>query len=180
VPQIVPLQGVPAAIPEVPLAKRLDQRGVAKISMFAYHRESGRPVWQSGLASRESSSNDVWLFGAGPFQYGSVLHQHPDAQVSRSGDVTTERDAEPHKDGAKGKSWRSKLADCPRPKLSPPRNQKKSLTPPRCRPENPNFLLRRPPRNLWWPTHRFPSRPTSTRPAVSSRGSLVRSPVPSS
>jgi hypothetical protein len=101
VPQIVPLQGVPAAIPEVPLAKRLDQRGVAKISMFAYHRESGRPVWQSGLASRESSSNDVWLFGAGPFQYGSVLHQHPDAQVSRSGDVTTERDAEPHKDGAK-------------------------------------------------------------------------------
>jgi hypothetical protein len=101
VPQIVPLQGVPAAIPEVPLAKRLDQRGVAKISMFAYHRESGRPVWQSGLASRESSSNDVWLFGAGPFQYGSVLHQHPDAHVAHSGDVTTERDAEPHPDGTK-------------------------------------------------------------------------------
>jgi len=74
VPQILPLQGVPAAIPEVPLAKRRDQRGVAKISMFAYHRASGQPVWQSGIAARESSSNDVWLFGAGPFQYGSVLH----------------------------------------------------------------------------------------------------------
>jgi hypothetical protein len=73
VPQILPLQGVPAAIPEVPLAKRRDQRGVAKVSMFAYHRASGRPVWQSGIAARESSSNDVWLFGAGPFQYGSVL-----------------------------------------------------------------------------------------------------------
>jgi hypothetical protein len=101
VPQLVPLQGVPTAIPEVPLAKRLDQRGVAKISMFAYHRETGRPVWQSGLASRESSSNDVWLFGAGPFQYGSVLNQHPDAQVSRTGDVSTERDADPHRQGEK-------------------------------------------------------------------------------
>jgi len=73
VPQILPFQGVPAAIPEVPLAKRRDQRGVAKVSMFAYHRATGRPVWQSGIAARESSSNDVWLFGAGPFQYGSVL-----------------------------------------------------------------------------------------------------------
>lgn len=103
VPQLVPLQGVPTAIPEVPLAKRLDQRGIAKISMFAYHRETGRPVWQSGLASRESSSNDVWLFGAGPFQYGSVLHKHPNAQVSRAGEVSTERDAEKHRRGKKVK-----------------------------------------------------------------------------
>jgi hypothetical protein len=72
VPQILPFQGVPAAIPEVPLAKRRDQRGVAKLSMFAYHRASGTPVWQSGLAVRESSSNDVWVFGAGPFEHGTV------------------------------------------------------------------------------------------------------------
>jgi hypothetical protein len=72
VPQILPLQGVPAAIPEVPLAKRRDQRGVAKISMFAYQRQTGLPVWQSGLAIQESSSNDVWLFGAGPFQHGTI------------------------------------------------------------------------------------------------------------
>lgn len=101
VPQIVAMPGVPTAIPEVPLAKRLDQRGVAKISMFAYHRESGRPVWQSGFASRESSSNDVWLFGAGPFQYGSILHQHGATHVAHSGETTTERDAEPHQAGAR-------------------------------------------------------------------------------
>lgn len=83
VPQIVPMPGIPTAIPEVPLAKRRDQRGVAKISMFAYHRESGRPVWQSGLASRDSSSNDVWLFGAGPFQYGSIMQHQQGAQVAR-------------------------------------------------------------------------------------------------
>jgi hypothetical protein len=97
VPQIVPLQGVPSAIPEVPLAKRRDQRGVAKISMFAYHRESGKPVWQSGVAARESSSNDVWLFGAGPFQYGSILKERADAPGT--GIATTERDAEPQQQG---------------------------------------------------------------------------------
>jgi hypothetical protein len=85
VPQLVPLQGVPTAIPEVPLAKRRDQRGVAKISMFAYQRQTGRPVWQSGLAIQESSSNDVWLFGTGPFQHGTI-YQAPTivAQADKS------------------------------------------------------------------------------------------------
>jgi hypothetical protein len=84
-PQLVSMPGVPTAIPEVPLAKRRDQRGVAKISMFAYHRASGQPVWQSGLATRDSSSNDVWLFGAGPFQYGTVV-QHPQGLHVARGD----------------------------------------------------------------------------------------------
>jgi hypothetical protein len=72
VPQIMPMQPVPAAIPEVPIAKRRDQRGIAKIAVFAYHRETGTPVWQSGLAHQESSSNDVWILGAGPFQRGTI------------------------------------------------------------------------------------------------------------
>jgi hypothetical protein len=72
VPQIMPLQPVPAAIPEIPIAKRRDQRGIAKIAVFAYHRESGLPVWQSGVAEQVSSSNDVWILGAGPFQRGTV------------------------------------------------------------------------------------------------------------
>jgi hypothetical protein len=72
VPQILPAQPTPAAIPEIPLAKRRDQRGVAKIAVFAYHRRTGSPVWQSGLAQRESSSNDVWILGAGPFQRGTI------------------------------------------------------------------------------------------------------------
>jgi hypothetical protein len=56
----------------VPIAKRRDQRGIAKIAVFAYHRETGRPVWQSGLAHQESSANDVWILGAGPFQRGTI------------------------------------------------------------------------------------------------------------
>jgi hypothetical protein len=76
VPQILPFQALPAAIPEIPVAKRVDQRGIAKIAVFAYHRETGLPVWQSGLAVNTSSSNDVWLFGAGPFRNGTI-HQGP-------------------------------------------------------------------------------------------------------
>jgi hypothetical protein len=72
VPQILPLQPVPAAIPEIPIAKRKDQRGIAKLAVFAYHRETGTPVWQSGVVHQESSSNDVWILGAGPFQRGTI------------------------------------------------------------------------------------------------------------
>jgi hypothetical protein len=72
VPQIPLVQPVPAAIPEIPFAKRKDQRGVAKIAIFAYHRATGMPVWQSGIVRQESSANDVWILGAGPFQRGTI------------------------------------------------------------------------------------------------------------
>jgi hypothetical protein len=72
VPMIPLVQPVPSAIPEIPIAKRKDQRGVAKIAVFAYHRASGTPVWQSGIVRQESSANDVWILGAGPFQRGTI------------------------------------------------------------------------------------------------------------
>ena len=181
VPQIVPLQGVPAAIPEVPLAKRLDQRGVAKISMFAYHRESGRPVWQSGLASRESSSNDVWLFGAGPFQYGSVLHQHPEAHVvaqRRSHDRTRCRAAPQWRESQTCRSRSSSPRQRNSPSITgdcPPRirwQQRTARPKPSQRPSSPtrrSRLHRRLPRNQWSRTRRFPSQRKSTLPAAPSR-----------
>ena len=66
------VQPVNAVIPEIPIAKRKDQRGIAKIAVFAYHRQTGAPVWQSGLVHEESSANDVWILGAGPFQRGTI------------------------------------------------------------------------------------------------------------
>ena len=72
VPQIALVQPVAAVIPEIPIAKRKDQRGIAKIAVFAYHRQTGAPVWQSGLVHQESTSNDVWILGAGPFQRGTI------------------------------------------------------------------------------------------------------------
>jgi hypothetical protein len=70
--QLTLLSGVPSSLPEIPFIKRRHQRGIAKIAVFAYSRETGAPVWQSGIATDESSSNDIWFFGAGPFKRGSI------------------------------------------------------------------------------------------------------------
>jgi hypothetical protein len=69
-PSIVP--GVPTNIPEIALVKRNDQRGVAKIGVFAYNRVTGRALWQSGTVAATSRLNDTWVFGAGPFSRGSI------------------------------------------------------------------------------------------------------------
>jgi hypothetical protein len=60
------------AIPEISLAKKDDEVGAAKIAVFAYHRTTGKPIWQSGLSQARSSSKNLWLFGAGPFQRGTI------------------------------------------------------------------------------------------------------------
>ena len=70
VPTLVP--GQPSQIPEIPLAKKNDQNGVAKIAVFAYNRLTGERVWQSGVVQSNSTSKDVWVLGAGPFQRGSI------------------------------------------------------------------------------------------------------------
>ena len=61
-----------AAIPEISFAQSDAQSGIAKVVVFAYDRQTRRPVWQSGVAKAESNSTSTWLLGAGPFQKGSV------------------------------------------------------------------------------------------------------------
>jgi hypothetical protein len=75
VPQVPLATTLPAAIPEIPFAKRRDQRGVAKVAVFAYRRETGEPVWQSGMAISESQANDIWVLGAGPFKRGTIYEE---------------------------------------------------------------------------------------------------------
>lgn len=73
VPGFVPgAVALPSSIPEIPLAKNTQQRGVAKIAVFAYNRETGKPVWQSGVAPVTSFAKDSWVLGAGPFRKSSV------------------------------------------------------------------------------------------------------------
>ena len=72
VPQVALAPALPAAIPEIPFAKRRDQQGVAKIAAFAYRRETGERVWQSGIAEVRSTANDIWVLGAGPFKRGTI------------------------------------------------------------------------------------------------------------
>jgi hypothetical protein len=71
-PQVPVAAAIPAAIPEIPFAKRRDQSGIAKVAVFAYRRETGEPVWQSGIVINKSTANDIWVLGAGPFQRGTI------------------------------------------------------------------------------------------------------------
>ena len=60
------------SIPEVSVGRSNAQTGMAKIVVFAYDRETRQPIWQSGVSKAESTSKNTWLFGAGPFQRGSI------------------------------------------------------------------------------------------------------------
>ncbi len=71
VPQTI--TGMPSGtIPEMPLIKRNDQHAVAKLALFAYDRASGQLVWTSGTMLAKANAKDVFVFGLGPFQRGSI------------------------------------------------------------------------------------------------------------
>jgi hypothetical protein len=70
--QIPTPTGATTGIPEIPFVKKTDERAVAKIAVFAYDRQTGRPVWQSGIVPSFGTAKDVWVFGAGPFQHGTI------------------------------------------------------------------------------------------------------------
>ncbi|HWG41194.1 MAG TPA: DUF6655 family protein [Gemmataceae bacterium] len=72
IPSVMP--GIPSGmIPEIPLAKKTNRRAVAKIAVFAYNRDNGQPVWQSGVVQASSKERNSWLFGTGPFQRGTLI-----------------------------------------------------------------------------------------------------------
>lgn len=69
---LVPNSPTLPSMPELALAKRNEALAAAKIGAFAYHRETGEPVWQSGLSTIRSTTKDTWVMGAGPFQRGDI------------------------------------------------------------------------------------------------------------
>jgi hypothetical protein len=71
-PDAAGLPGVPSEIPEIALAKKTEQQAVTKVAVFAYNRHTGHPLWQSGTVPIESVTKNIWFFGAGPFQRGSI------------------------------------------------------------------------------------------------------------
>jgi len=71
--QILP--NVPSVtVPEISLAKREDMLGASKVALFAYHRETRLPVWQSGISVATSNARDSHILGVGPIQDGTIYH----------------------------------------------------------------------------------------------------------
>ena len=59
------------SIPEFALIKRTDQKAQIKLRMWAYNKETGAIIWQSGVNTQSSQLRDRWIFGAGPFTTAS-------------------------------------------------------------------------------------------------------------
>jgi len=68
----VSIAGTGTVIPEIAAAKRTDQEAVARVTLYAFHRTSGLPVWQSGEQRIASRTHDRWILGAGPFEDGDI------------------------------------------------------------------------------------------------------------
>jgi len=62
-------------LPEIALIKNTRQRAVTKIALFAYNRETGRPLWQSGIIPEQSEARHWWVFGLGPIQKGEIYDE---------------------------------------------------------------------------------------------------------
>ncbi len=91
VPQIVP--GVPmpiSVVPQMTLARKSKQRAVAKIAVFAYNRETGRPLWQSGTVPMIADTSETWLLGVRPFQRRTLINGR-----SREGELLLSQDGAP-------------------------------------------------------------------------------------
>jgi hypothetical protein len=56
------------------LAKKEDLLGASKVALFAYHRETRLPVWQSGISVATSNARDGYILGMGPIQNGTIYH----------------------------------------------------------------------------------------------------------
>ncbi|HWL07783.1 MAG TPA: DUF6655 family protein, partial [Planctomicrobium sp.] len=60
----------------------------SKLGLFAYDKTSREVVWQSGSSVARSTAKDLWVFGIGPFQRGSIYNgqvrfagETPDAPI---------------------------------------------------------------------------------------------------
>jgi len=71
-PPLVAMPGVPTTIPEIALGRKTEQHGVAKLAVFVYNRETGRPFWQSGTSNVVSHAKDIWILGIGPIRRGTI------------------------------------------------------------------------------------------------------------
>jgi hypothetical protein len=122
-PALVP--GVPTAIPEIALVKKSDQRGVAKIGVFAYNRVTGRAVWQSGTVESSSQLKDTWVFGAGPFTRGTIrqraeLAGEPLPDLANPTELFGQKAKEPPPSGTTGKEQYFPGNEVPAPSLPIP------------------------------------------------------------
>ncbi|QDV31960.1 hypothetical protein Spb1_39070 [Planctopirus ephydatiae] len=62
-------------LPEVRLVSRSRQTATAKLGLLAYDPKSKQLLGQGGVSSAQSDDNNVFVFGVGPYHYGTVKEE---------------------------------------------------------------------------------------------------------
>lgn len=62
-------------LPEVRLISRSRQTATAKLGLVAYDPKSKQLLGQGGVSSAQSDDNNVFVFGVGPYHYGTVKEE---------------------------------------------------------------------------------------------------------
>jgi len=62
------------SIPDLYLYIRGTQFGVAKLSLFAWEKESGHAIWHSGMMRADAYQEYRKVLGTGPYYSGSIQH----------------------------------------------------------------------------------------------------------
>lgn len=97
-------------IPEISFARHEAKTGAAKLAVFAYHRDTREPYWQSGIAKSNSNARDTWFLGIGPWQRGTIYDRTRFAgQVVNSTDLLDTGDKDIRKSAAFQSYRRSRL-----------------------------------------------------------------------
>jgi hypothetical protein len=77
IPEVV-LPGI-VTLPEVRFFTRTRQHGTAKLGLVAYDAKTSRQLGDGGVTLARSHESNLYLFGVGPFQSGSVREEMSDA-----------------------------------------------------------------------------------------------------
>ncbi len=84
-------------VPELALAKLHSETGAAKLAVMAYDAKTGTPLWQSGLSIAKSDARDIWLFGIGPYQAGSIFQSPRFMKYGLHRPLTGDTDGDVHR-----------------------------------------------------------------------------------
>ena len=77
----VPVPAMPLSVPEVKVVSRNTQTATAKIGLVAYDAKTKQILGSGGVTLARSDDNNWYVFGAGPYQHGSIYKEYEQGLV---------------------------------------------------------------------------------------------------
>lgn len=76
-----PVPAIPVSVPEVKVVSRNTQTATAKIGIVAYDAKTRQILGNGGVTLAQADDHNWYVFGAGPYQRGSLRHEYDRSQA---------------------------------------------------------------------------------------------------